>query len=187
LDAPRLRQEDLAPHFRQALEELGPTFVKFGQILSTRSDLLPPAFITELSKLQDTVPPEPWDAIREVLTHELGQEPEAVFASIDKRPRAAASLAQVHAGTLTGGGEVVVKVQRPGIEANIATDLEILAAMAAAAQSAELGKIYDFVTIAEDFAQALRDELDCSREGGNAERFRANFARETQLYVPRVY
>ena len=186
-EAPRLRQEDLALHFRQALEELGPTFVKFGQILSTRPDLLPPAFISELSKLQDTVSPEPWDAIRAVLTQELGQAPEEVFASIDERPMAAASLAQVHAATLSGGEEVVVKVQRPGIEANIATDLEILAAMAAAAQSTELGKIYDFVNIADDFAHTLRDELDYRREGRNADRFRANFAQENHLYVPRVY
>ena len=107
--------EDLAIHFRLALEELGPTFVKFGQLLSTRPDILPPIFITELTKLVDTVPPEPWDAIRAVLIDELGQEPEKVFATIDPQPIAAASLAQVHAATLPDGREVVVKVQRPDI------------------------------------------------------------------------
>ena len=109
------RPEDLAIHFRLALEELGPTFVKFGQLLSTRPDFLPPIFITELTKLVDTVSPEPWDAIRSVLIHELGQEPEKVFATIDPQPIAAASLAQVYAATLPDGQEVVVKVQRPDI------------------------------------------------------------------------
>ncbi|HOW79756.1 MAG TPA: AarF/UbiB family protein, partial [Verrucomicrobiota bacterium] len=109
-EAPLLSAQDLAAHLRQALEELGPTFVKFGQILSTRPDLLPPAYITELSKLQDTVPPAPWGAIQDVITQELGRAPEEVFATIDPQPMAAASLAQVHAATLADGAEVVVKV-----------------------------------------------------------------------------
>jgi len=185
--APLLPAPDLAVHFRQALEELGPTFVKFGQILSTRPDLLPPPYIAELSKLQDTVPPAPWEAIRDVLTQELGRPPEEVFATIDPQPIAAASLAQVHAATLADGEEVVIKVQRPNILATIATDLEILAALAKAAQATALGQIYDFVAIADDFAFTLRNELDYRREGRNADRFRANFARESHLYIPRVY
>lgn len=179
--------EDLAIHFRLALEELGPTFVKFGQILSTRPDLLPPAYIAELTKLQDTVPPEPWEAIRDLLTQELGCEPEKVFATIDPQPMAAASLAQVHAATLPGGQEVVVKVQRPGITAVIDTDLEILSTLAVRAQATPLGKVYDFVSIADDFAFTLRNELDYHREGRNADRFRENFAGESHLYIPQVY
>ena len=185
--APLLAAQDLAANLRQALEELGPTFVKFGQILSTRPDLLPPPYIAELSKLQDAVPPAPWEAIRDVLAQDLGRTPEEVFATIDPQPIAAASLAQVHAATLADGEEVVIKVQRPNILATIATDLEILAALARAAQATRLGRIYDFVAIADDFAFTLRNELDYRREGRNADRFRANFAGESHLYIPRVY
>jgi ubiquinone biosynthesis protein len=179
--------EDLAMHFRLALEELGPTFIKFGQILSTRPDLLLPAYIAELSKLQDTVPPASWEMIREVLIRELEREPEQVFATIDPQPMAAASLAQVHAATLPGGHEVVVKVQRPGITAVIGTDLEILSSLAARAQTTRWGKIYDFVSMADDFAFTLRNELDYRREGCNADRFRENFTGEPHLYIPHVY
>jgi ubiquinone biosynthesis protein len=179
--------EDLALHFRLALEELGPTFIKFGQILSTRPDMLPPAYISELSKLQDTVPPAPWEMIREVLIRELGREPEQVFATIDPQPMAAASLSQVHAATLPDGHEVVVKVQRPGIIPVIDTDLEILSSLAVRAQATQLGKMYDFVSMADDFAFTLRNELDYHREGHNADRFRKNFSGESHLYIPHVY
>ena len=174
-------------HFRLALEELGPTFIKFGQILSTRPDLLPPSYITELSKLQDNVPPTPWSLIREVLTRELGREPEQVFLTIDPQPLAAASLAQVHAAILPDGQEVVVKVQRPGISAVIETDLEILSSLAKRAQTARLGKVYDFVNMANDFAFTLRNELDYRREGRNADRFRENFVNESHLFIPHIY
>jgi ubiquinone biosynthesis protein len=179
--------QDLAAHFRQALEELGPTFVKLGQILSTRPDLLPTSYIAELSKLHDTVSPAPWEAIRQVLAEEYGRAPEEVFAAIDPQPMAAASLAQVHAATLTNGEEVVIKVQRPNILATISADLDILMALAMAAQSTALGRIYDLVAIAEDFGFTLHNELDYRREGRNADRFRANFAHERYLHIPRVY
>jgi ubiquinone biosynthesis protein len=184
---PSTPSEDLAMHFRLALEELGPTFIKFGQILSTRPDLLPPSYITELSKLQDNVPPTPWSLIREVLTRELGREPEQVFLTIDPQPLAAASLAQVHAAILPDGQEVVVKVQRPGISAVIETDLEILSSLAKRAQTARLGKVYDFVNMANDFAFTLRNELDYRREGRNADRFRENFVNESHLFIPHIY
>jgi ubiquinone biosynthesis protein len=152
--------EDPATHFRLALEELGPTFVKFGQILSTRPDLLPPAYIAELGKLVDTVPGERWEAIRAVMTRELGQEPEKVFATIDPQPIGAASLAQVHAATLPDGQEVVVKVQRPDIILTIETDLEILSGLAERAQTTSLGKRYDFVGVVDDFALRLNPDFD---------------------------
>jgi len=179
--------EILAMHLRLALEELGPTFVKFGQILSTRPDLLPPTYIAELSKLQDTVPPVPWEVIRQTLTEELGVTPEQLFAVIDPQPLAAASLAQVHAATLHSGEEVVVKVKRPHIVSAISTDLEILSTLAPRLQASPWGSVYDFVGITEDFAYTLRNELNYAREGRNADRFRANFARETHLYIPRIY
>ena len=179
--------EDLAIRFRLALEELGPTFVKFGQLLSTRPDILPPIFIAELTKLVDNVPPEPWEEIRTVLIRELGKEPEKVFATIDPQPIAAASLAQVYAATLPDGQEVVVKVQRPDIVTVIQTDLEILSRLAARAQTTSLGKIYDFVGIADNFSFTLLNELDYRLEGRNADRFRSNFAEQSQLCIPKVY
>ena len=184
---PSTPSENLAMHFRLALEELGPTFIKLGQILSTRPDLLPPSYIAELSKLQDNVPPAPWNLIREVLIRELGSEPEQIFLTIDPQPMAAASLAQVHAAILPDGQEVVVKVQRPGISAVINTDLEILSSLAKRAQTTRWGKVYDFISIANDFAFILRNELDYRREGHNADRFRENFSKEQHLYIPRVY
>ncbi len=173
---------------RLALEELGPTFVKLGQILSTRPDLIPPAYIAELARLQDTVPPEPWEPIRAQIEVELGAPPEELFASFERVPIAAASLSQVHAATLPDGTEVVVKVQRPDIRETIETDLEILFDLARLLQEhTPLGEIYDLPEIAEDFASTLRAELDFYREGRNADRFRANFAGEPYLYIPRVY
>jgi ubiquinone biosynthesis protein len=184
------RIDHLAVHFRLALEELGPTFVKFGQILSTRPDVLPLPFIAELSKLVDSVSPEPWETIHALLTGELGGEPERLFASIDPKPIASASLSQVHAAVLLDpdGQEVVIKVQRPHISALIDTDLEILSSLAASAETSSLGNVYDFVGIADDFSFTLRNELDFQREGRNADRLRESFAREKHLlYIPKVY
>jgi len=104
-----------AERVRLALEELGPTFIKFGQIISTRPDLLPPDFVTELSRLQDDVPPEPWELIKACLEEELERPIDEVFATFEPTPIAAASLGQVHAATLADGQEVIVKIQRPDI------------------------------------------------------------------------
>lgn len=180
--------ENRALHFRLALEELGPTFIKFGQILSTRPDLLPLPFITELSKLVDSVSPEPWEKMQVLLTRELGRELDGVFASIDPRPMASASLSQVHAAFLPDGQEVVIKVQRPNIASVIDTDLEIMTSLAASAQSTSLGRIYDFTGIADDFSFTLRNELDYQREGRNADRLRESFSGHKKLlYIPKVY
>jgi ubiquinone biosynthesis protein len=170
------------------LEELGPTFIKFGQILSTRADLLPPSFIAELGKLVDSVSPEPWELIRTLLTRELGKPLDTLFASIDPQPMASASLSQVHAGVLPDGREVVIKVQRPNIASVIDTDLEIMASLAASAQTTALGSVYDFMGIADDFSFTLRNELDYQREGRNADRLRESFTgQEKLLYIPKVY
>jgi ubiquinone biosynthesis protein len=177
-----------AQHMRLALEELGPTFIKFGQIISTRPDLLPPDFIAELSRLQDDVPPEPWEPIKACIEEELGGPIEQLFATFDPTPMAAASLGQVHAATLADGQEVIVKVQRPDIERTIDVDLDILYDLARMAQRrTALGQTYDLVEIAEDFAYTLRGELDYRREGHNTDRFRENFSDEPYLYIPQVY
>ena len=116
-DAASAPAADTSPvHVRRALEELGPTFIKFGQLLSTRSDLVPPALAEELAKLQDAAPPVPTDQIRSVIRSELGAEPEELFATFDDEPMASASIGQAHTATLHDGTPVVVKVRRPGIE-----------------------------------------------------------------------
>ncbi|MEW5957960.1 MAG: AarF/ABC1/UbiB kinase family protein [Chloroflexota bacterium] len=177
-----------AEHVRLALEELGPTFIKFGQILSTRPDLLPPAYLAELGRLQDQVPPEPWAQVKALLEEELAASLEQLFTTFDPAPFAAASLAQVHAATLPDGQAVVVKVQRPDIEKTINLDLDILYDLARLAQErTPLGQYYNLVELTEEFAITLRAELDYRREGRSADRFRANFTGEKQLYVPRVY
>ncbi len=186
----RRRAEESPPasHLVAALEELGPTFVKLGQILSTRPDLIPPAFVAALARLQDRVAPFPLAQARRRIEAELGAPLEQIFATFEETPLAAASLSQVHAATLPSGEEVVVKVQRPGIEATIATDLEILRDLARLAEEELLlAELYDVCGIVEEFAHTLRGELDFCREGLNAERFRRNFAGASFLYIPRVY
>ncbi len=132
-----------------ALEELGATFVKLGQILSTRADLLPPDYQAELAKLQDAAPPVPWEVIAETLGMELGQPIAACFATFDPTPLAAASIGQAHAATLPNGAEVVVKVRRPGVVEQIEEDLDMLQHLAAAASRRwEFADQYDLVGLA---------------------------------------
>lgn len=171
-----------------ALEELGTTFIKLGQILSTRADLLPPEYLAELTKLQDSAPPVPFEAIKETLVSELGQPIENVFAEFDTRPLAAASIGQAHAATLPDGTEVVVKIRRPGVVETVNEDLEILKELAAtASRHLEFAGRYDLVGLVEEFSQTLRAELDYIREGHSAERFATNFADEPDIHVPRVF
>lgn len=176
-----------AEHLRLAFEELGPTFIKFGQILSTRPDLVPASYIVQLRQLQDNVPPAPWPVIRENLEAEPDGPVEQVFASFETTPLAAASLGQVYAACLPGGEEVVVKIRRPDITTMIDLDLDILLDLARLGQNTSLGKIYDLPELAADFALILRAELDYRREGRNADRFRDNFRQEPYLYIPQVY
>lgn len=177
-----------AQHLREALVELGPTFIKMGQALSTRLDLLPPAFIEELSKLQDEVPPQPFAQMREVLRAELGVEPEALFDGLEETPLASASIGQVYTARLKNGQAVILKIRRPGITDNIEHDLEILTNMADwAANHTALGPLYDLPELVNEFAYRLRNELDYVREGHNADVFRRNFYGDPGVYIPRVY
>jgi len=177
-----------ARRVRLAMEELGPTFVKLGQILSTRADLLPPEFLDELVYLQDQVAPAPWEEAREVIETDLGKPIHELFASIDPTPLASASIAQVHAAVLFDGREVVLKIQRPDIDKVIALDLDILYDLAELVQSTtSLADRFDPVGLAEEFAASIQAELDFRREGRNADRFRVNFAKEEFIYVPQVH
>jgi ubiquinone biosynthesis protein len=185
----RPTEEWTAPQrLRHAIEQLGPTFVKLGQILSTRADLLPPDYLAELALLQDRVPPFPAAQARALIEAELGKPITSVFATFDDVPIAAASLAQVHRAVLLTGERVVTKVQRPSIETRVNTDLEILFDLAGLAQArTPLGQIYDLTDIAEDFALLLRDEMDYEREADNIGRFQRYFADDPGVVIPRVY
>lgn len=173
---------------RLALEELGPTFIKFGQSLSTRPDVVPPDFLPELEKLQDRVPPNPWEDIRYVIEQELGGPVHQFFDEVDPQPIAAASLAQVHTARLKDGTLVVLKVQRPNIEHQIQIDLEILEDVANLIQAVTpLGKIYDLPDIVEDFAYTIDLELNYRYEAQHAETFRRNFTGNKDVYIPAIY
>ena len=175
-------------HLRLALEQLGPVFVKFGQVLSTRADLLPEPYREQLSRLQDSAPPVPGPVITELIAGELGHAPSEVFAAFEETPLASASLGQAHAARLADGTEVVVKVRRPEVAAQVQEDLEILQNVAArASRYWEAAADYDVTGIAEEFAVTLRAELDYLAEGRNAERFAANFAGNDDIRIPRVF
>lgn len=175
-------------HVRLALEELGPTFIKLGQLLSTRSDILPAEYLRELSKLQDAAPPVPPATIRELIQQELGASPEDVFASFDTQPLASASIGQAHLATLQDGTEVVVKVRRPHVNAVIETDLEILQNLAnQAGRRWSAAAPYNLPGLASEFASSLRRELDYLQEGRNAERFATNFHTNSDVHIPRVF
>ena len=184
----RHRAASRGERLRLALEELGPIFVKFGQAVSTRRDLLPPDIADELAKLQDRVPPFPGSEARALIEQEYAKPVTAVFAEFDETPLAAASIAQVHAARLHGGEEVVVKVLRPGMRAVIGRDLEVLHALAELAQRYwSQGARLRPREIVDEYQKTILDELDLMREAANASQLKRNFAGSDLLYVPEVY
>ena len=177
-----------AERLRLTLEELGTTFIKAGQVLSTRPDLISADYVAELTKLQDHAPVVAFDEIAAVIQSEFGGRPDEMFATFDVEPRAAGSIAQVHGATLADGTLVVVKVRLPGIEQLVEEDLAILGQVARfLAHTTELGKRLDIEALADEFAFTLRNELDFTREGHNAERIAAEFADDDGLHVPRIF
>ncbi len=175
-------------HLREVLDELGPTFVKFGQLLSTRPDLVPPDIVSELRALQDDVRPFPFEQAERVIEEELGNTLERLFLEFDPTPVAAASIGQVHRATLPNGRFVAVKVQRPGASRQIEADLVLL--YQAARLVRERIRALDFVdahAVIDEFARSIRKELDYRLEGRNAQAFHRNFAGSPHVRVPKVH
>jgi ubiquinone biosynthesis protein len=175
-------------HLREMLDELGPTFVKFGQLLSTRPDVLPPDIMSELRGLQDDVRPFPLADVEQVVEEELGLSVDQLFIEFEEKPIAAASIGQVHLATLPNGRRVAVKVQRPGAPRQIEADLALLYQAAAIAK--QRVRALDFIDarqLVDEFARSIRQELDYRLEARNADTFHRNFAGSPNVRVPRVY
>jgi ubiquinone biosynthesis protein len=176
-----------AEQLRLACEELGTTFIKLGQALSTRADLLPESYRLELRKLTDEVPGVPYEAVAGIIRDELGASPDKLFASFDRRPLGSASIGQVHAAKLRDGRDVVVKIIKPGVEDLVEIDLQIMEDLAH--QASDRWSIldeYGAVDLVEEFGDTLRAELDYTREAGNIEFFREFFEEERGITIPAV-
>ncbi len=173
---------------RLAIEELGPTFVKLGQVLSTRPDVIPKEYAEEFRKLQDKVPALPFADVAGQIQGELGEPHSALFAEVDPTPLAAASIAQVHLARLHSGEEVVLKIRRPGIERVVETDLDILAGLAYLMERHLPGvDIYDPSGLVKEFRRTIHREMDFTREGHTIDRFSANFSGDSKVHLPKVF
>lgn len=182
-----IRSFNLGKRLRFALEELGPTYIKLGQLLSTRADLLSPEIITELEKLQNDVPPFPYEDIIQIFIRE-GIELERDFSYVNPQPIAAASIAQVHEAYLKSGERVVVKVQRPGIQNLIETDLEIISELSKLLEKRNSwARLYKISEIVDELGEALINELDFTKEARNADIFYNNHKNDEKVVVPQVY
>ena len=177
-----------ARRIRMALEELGPSFIKLGQLMSTRADIFPPEYISEFKKLQDMVPPVPFDEIKAVMERELKRPLLETFAEFDEKPMAAASVGQVHTGRLPSGEKVAVKIIRPGIDRRIREDLRLMYFLAARAEKAlEIGRVIGATNIVREFDRTIVRELDMMIEAGSIEKFARNFKDVEEIYIPAVH
>ena len=177
-----------AERIRLALGEMGATFIKLGQMLSTRADLLPPEYIAELSKLQDSAPAVPFEEIERIVSEDLAGSSSRVFTSFSAMPIASASIGQVHAAVLADGTPVVVKVRRPAVEVEVELDLAILRDIVDWVQAhTPIGRSYDLRPLVDEFAYTLRDELNYVREAQNAIRLRKAFQDDRGIWIPRIY
>jgi len=177
-----------AVRVRLAFEELGPTFIKFGQILSTRPDILPEEFIREFLKLQDEVPPFPFSDVVKVIEHEFKKPVKELFQEIEEKPVAAASIAQVHRAVTINGERVVIKVQRPDIETIIDTDVSTLQYLARLViKYIPESKIYDPVGMVEEFGATIKKEMDFTLEASYTERFKKSLSDDQRILIPTIY
>ncbi|SEU12724.1 ubiquinone biosynthesis protein [Paenibacillus sp. NFR01] len=178
----------LGERIRLVLEDLGPTFIKIGQLASTRSDLLPDSIIQELVKLQDNVPPFSAETARNILEQELDEHLDAVFSYFEKMPLAAASIGQVHRAVLHNGQQVAVKIQRPGILRTMTRDLEIIRDLCVLAEKRlDWAKQYGLTQMVAEFSRSLLAELDYTQEGRSAERIAAQAPGTAEVYIPAIY
>ncbi|HPH94988.1 MAG TPA: AarF/ABC1/UbiB kinase family protein [Anaerolineaceae bacterium] len=178
----------LPERLRLMLEELGPTYVKLGQVVSSRTDLLPPDWIAELKKLHDAVPPFPYEQVRQTFIEDLGAPPEILFAEFDPVPVAAASIGQVHRARLLNGQPVVVKVQRPGIHDVINADIEMISRLARLVEArTAIGRKAGLRDIVAEFALSLNEEMDYHNEATNADALRHNLRKAPRIHVPYIH
>ena len=184
---PDSRRMTEAQRVRRVLEELGPTFAKVGQVLSTRPDLVPEEWASELRNLQAGIPPAPWSEVEPQLRQEFGTRYDTLFRSVEPEPIAAASMAQVHRAVLADGSRVVLKVLRPGIGRTIEADMEILRALAALLEPRLESAGYSATAVVEQFARELVRETDLLREGRSTERMARDFAEDDRVVFPRVF
>lgn len=194
LTGTRAEEPQLPPPavLRNILIDLGPVYVKLGQLLSTRPDLLPPEYINELTALQAEVPPVPWEEVEVVIRQQLRGSLEDVFTVINPQPVAAGSIAQTHRATLKDGREAAIKVQRPGIESTIEQDINLIRSLAELVSLTKVGHYYDLKALAEEFSSALRAELNFSREAEYTDQLRRNLSgsrwfKPDRLVVPEIY
>jgi len=179
---------DIGVKLRTALQELGPTFIKLGQIASTRRDVVPEAIAKELEKLQDDVQSFSYDEVEQIFQDNFGKTPEVMFADFSKEPLATASIGQVHTAKLPTGEKVAIKIQRPHIKDVVDTDLDILFHFARLIEEkTKWGKTYRILEIIEDFSMSLLNELDYLMEGRNAERISKQFTEDSTIHIPRIY
>jgi ubiquinone biosynthesis protein len=187
-DTPQLSLEARGRHLREMLDELGPTFVKFGQLLSIRADVIPEEIVVELRQLQDSVTPFPFEEVEQVIQRELKADIDRLFAWFDPVPVAAASIGQVHLAELHTGRSVAVKVQRPNAPRQIEADIALLHQVARIVKDrVERLEFVDTVELVDEFARSIRRELDYRIEARNAESFRRNFADRPSVVIPKVY
>ncbi|MHC4911035.1 MAG: ABC1 kinase family protein [Planctomycetota bacterium] len=180
-------EQPLPFRVRRALEELGPTYIKIGQILSTRPDLIPDDWVAEFRKLQADLPAAPWDAVEPTLRESFGDELETVFTSIEHEAFAAASIAQVHRAVLEDGSDVVVKILRPGIKATVDADMDILRALASLSERYFKNLGYSAIDVVDQFALEMRRETDLTIEARSTERFARDFESEDMVHFPEVH
>ena len=189
IDEPQIPTPEV---LRKILVELGPFYVKLGQLLSTRPDLLPPRYIQALTALQTNVPPVPWQEIEILLQEQFKQPLNTIFQTINPTAIAAGSIGQVHRATLMDGQEVAIKVQRPGIDNIVAQDITLISAIAELVALTEFGKTYDLVKLTEEFTQAVKAELNFTKEGQYTDQLRLNLSKSqwfdpSEIIVPKVF
>lgn len=174
------------------LVDLGPVYIKLGQLLSTRPDLLPPPYIEALTSLQAEVPPVAWEAVEAIIQKQLQQPIEEIFATLDRQPVAAGSIAQTHRATLVDGREVALKIQRPGIDRVVEQDIKLLRGLARLVNRTQLGRYYNLVSVVEEFASALQTELNFTQEASYTDLLRRNLSKSywfdpQQLVIPEIH